>query len=134
MTAIDVRLDATGAPPEERITGLAALDERMDSLHAVRANGDPTIVVVFTHGLWLDIGLGASRSFVQVQPEAGEGPCFVTVGDAEASGVTTFLLHDEHHTEIPNSNLVAIATVREIVRSIVRTGARPTTVEWEQLF
>ena len=57
----------------------------------------PIIVTVSVGEASLQVGVGASASFVHVSGEDGYS---VSVGDETAQGVVTYFLHDLHHTEI----------------------------------
>jgi hypothetical protein len=85
------------------------------------------------HGYEVLLGLGLLESFVHVERESGEPPYLVTLGDPAAEGELAFYLHEEHHTEIPRRYLISTSEALRIVREFFETGARSTSVEWEEI-
>jgi hypothetical protein len=93
----------------------------------------PTIVFVEAHDYRVLVGLGCKKSFLQFEPESGDPPYLVTVGDAGAQGLVAFYLFGNHHTEIPRRYLIPAARAREVLKEWIQTAVRPSSLEWDEI-
>jgi hypothetical protein len=67
------------------------MDAWLDRIASGLDIDEPTIITLHAHDHILSLGVGLPGSFVQVQPESGDPPYLVTVGDPNADDVVTFM-------------------------------------------
>lgn len=128
------RLEWSESEPALDVSNASEFDKAFDRIAPRFDARRPGIVALYSHGYQLILGVGLPQSFVQIEnwddPDAT--PTFVTVGDPNATGAVAFFYMGEHHTEIPEKNLIPASTARSIVRQFLGTGDRSEIVPWEQ--
>ena len=87
-------------------------------------------VTLRAHHSELTLGVGPAGCFVQIAPESGDPPYYVTLGDDSVGGATAFYLHGEHHTEIPRRCLLPWGVTKQVVREFYDSGRRSPQVDW----
>jgi hypothetical protein len=87
------------------------------------------------HGLHLYVALGGAESVLVVQrlrqPGEGLSEEWTSVGDPDRSGLTTYFLLEQHHTELPNQYRIPTALALDVVRQVFETGERPGNIRWD---
>ncbi len=111
------------------------LDQAVHKIAARCPAKRPVIVALYAHGYEIGIGLGLPESFVNVKSWEHGTPesCLITVGDGRAKRGAVFFFLNTQATEIPQRNLIPVTQARQIIREFFETGARSTSIEWEQL-
>ena len=129
------RLQWSETEPALDVSNAQEFDKALDQLAPRFDAQRPGIVALYSNGYQLIIGIGLPHSFVQIQnwDDPGSTPTFATVGDPSATGAVDFFLLGEHHTEIPEKNLIPAGTARLIARQFLETGDRSEIVPWEQV-
>ena len=106
----------------ERISGLVD-PARPQAVDVQRENGDTLTVVV-----------GGSESVASFVGVSGDPPYFASLGDAEATGLFTFYVGGDHHTEVPRRQAIepglALRAAQEFAE--LQDGL-PDCLMWEEV-
>jgi immunity protein Imm1 of predicted polymorphic toxin system len=114
------------------VSSVAELDALLDKL-AREAAAKPFMVdLVSPSGDSLSIGLGSKKSVLSWIPSGGNPPYYASKGNPEADGAVVFFYRGSW-SEFPGWSAISIAAARAAMRTFFQTGARPTTVEWEEV-
>jgi hypothetical protein len=115
------------------IESLGELDDWLEKI-SLESTSFPRIVVLTVDEIQVTFGVGLpEKSFIQLCNASGDGPYLVVFGNSENDNVLSFYFLGNHHTEIPNSYLIPIDEVKNIVREVFVTGQMPTGIEWQEI-
>ena len=133
MTATAATLRWSEKSPPEDVSDPEALITRLHDIAAQCELDMPLIVSIYLHAHEVSLGLGLRESFVQIEPDLGEPPYVLTVGDSTAHREVAFYLHGAHHTESPRRNLISAPEALNVVREFLETGERSERIAWEEV-
>lgn len=133
VTFVAAMLEWSEREPAIAIATVEELDRALDSIEQRCVSGELTIAKIRTTDATITLGSGSPTVFVQLGRANDEPPYVVTVGQLGATGEAVFYFHGEHHTEIPQHNLIPALTAREVVREFFRTRRRSAAVAWEAI-
>jgi hypothetical protein len=119
--------------PNVQLSSVDDLDKWLDEFTTSYSEDLPTIITIDMHDHQVGIGVGLQQSFVHIEHVSGLSPYLITVSDNVSDGYVAFLLHGQHHTEIPKRNLIPAFQARQIVREFCVTGNRSTNAKWEEV-
>lgn len=133
-TTAQSTLQCREAEPPVAIKTCLELDQALHQAELHCSAEHPTVVYLCAHGHRLGIGLGLQDSFVSIQCcEPLPGPRLITVGEPQAKQKAVFFPLGGRRAEIPRRNLMPAAKARTVLREFFKTGARPTSVNWQAL-
>lgn len=108
------------------------LDALLDRLHAEFEDSEPILAEVGGPGGSLMIALGSNWSVLSFVALSGDPPYYVSRG-----GSAPFELFDvyfcAHHSQFPGSQLIPVATARQVMREFVASATLPQTIDWEEV-
>jgi len=112
----------------------ADLEKRLRQL-IPGSEAEPLIVTiedVWGHELSLAIAGDEANLTVFTGPDRDQVRTeYFTIGDPARPGYASFMLLGGHHTEIPNSLLIATDAALAAVREFFETGRRSSAVSWD---
>jgi hypothetical protein len=121
------------SPGERQKRQLAELDAILDHITSEVPPEMPQAVQIGReNGDCLTKVLGAKEgSILQIVGASGDPPYFGSLGDLSATGVFTFYVAEDHHSEAPALHVVTEAEARAAVREFAsgKTGL-PSNTAW----
>ena len=114
------------------IASIQQLDDLLDRIHAEFQDSEPVLAEVDGPGGSLMIALGSDWSVLSFVAPSGDPPYYVSRGGSAPLELLD-VYFCTHHSQFLGSQLVPVATAREVMREFVASASLPQTINWEEV-